>query len=61
VEQHPIGRATRRTVLAGVAAALAPGRLLAQAQRDGMRRLGVLFSAAATDPVNQANVAALVQ
>jgi hypothetical protein len=36
VEQHPIIRTTRRTVLAGIAAALAPRPLVAQTQqRDG--------------------------
>jgi hypothetical protein len=45
VEQHPIRRATGRTVLAGIAAALAPSSLAAQAQqRDGMRRLGVIMA-----------------
>jgi putative tryptophan/tyrosine transport system substrate-binding protein len=57
-EQH-IGRATRRAVLAGIAATLAPG---AQAQqREGKRRLGVLTGGNASQPEGQADAAALVQ
>jgi len=54
--------ATRRTFLAGIAAAVAPRTLAAQAQpRDGMRRLGVLMGQPASDPEVQARAAALVQ
>jgi putative tryptophan/tyrosine transport system substrate-binding protein len=59
VEQHSIRRATRRTVLAGIAATLAP-RAQAQ-QRDGMRRIGVLMPYLANDPLAQGYAAALVQ
>ncbi len=53
--------ATRRTILASIAAALMPGPLAAQPQpRDGMRRLGVLMSPR-NDPNGQARAAALVQ
>jgi putative tryptophan/tyrosine transport system substrate-binding protein len=62
VEQQHIRRATRRTVLAGIAAALASGPLVARAQqRDGMRRLGVLMPNLANDPEAEARAAALVQ
>ena len=62
MEQQHIVRATRRAVLAGIAATMAPGPLVAQApQRDGMRRLGVLMSYLANDPVGKARAAALVQ
>ena len=45
MEQHRIAGATRRTVLAGMAAALVPGSPVAQAQHEpqGSRRLGVLL------------------
>ena len=60
-EQHVL-RTTRRTVLAGIAATLAPGPLVAQAQqREAMRRLGVLMANLANDPEGQAHAAALVQ
>jgi putative ABC transport system substrate-binding protein len=59
VEQQHIIRATRRAVLAGIAAMLAPG---AQAQqRDAMRRLGVLMPYRADDSQAQGYAAALVQ
>jgi hypothetical protein len=52
VEQQHILRMTRRTVLAGIAAALAPGARIAQAQqRDGVKRLGVLLGNAPKPPV----------
>src|SRR5665213_839874 len=54
-----IRRATRRTVIAGIAATLAP-RAQAQ-QRDRMRRLGVVMAILASDPEGQARAAALVQ
>jgi hypothetical protein len=45
----------RRTVLAGIAAALALGPLAAQAQpQGGMRRLGALLGSLASDPNWQA-------
>ena len=57
MNQQHIVRETRRTVLAGIAATLAPG---AQAQlRDAMRRLGVLIPIAKSDPRAQADAAAL--
>jgi len=62
VEQQHITRATRRTVIAGIAATLAQRPLIAQAQqRDGMRSLGVLMGAPATNPTGQTFAAALVQ
>ena len=55
-------RVKRRTVLAGIAARVAQGPLIAQAQqRDGMRRLGVLMGTLANDPVAQPRAAVLVQ
>jgi putative tryptophan/tyrosine transport system substrate-binding protein len=52
----------RRTVLAGIAAALAPASLAAQAQpRDGMRRIGVLLDLLPSDPEGQAEAAAFAQ
>jgi putative ABC transport system substrate-binding protein len=52
----------RRTVLAGLAAALAARPLRAQTpQRDGPRRLGVLMGNLAGDPVGQTYVASLIQ
>jgi putative ABC transport system substrate-binding protein len=54
--------ATRRRVLAGIAAVLASGPLAAQAQpRDGMRRLGVLIGWRESDPIGQARATILVQ
>jgi putative tryptophan/tyrosine transport system substrate-binding protein len=62
VEQQHIRHAPRRTVLAGIAAALAFGPLVARAQqRDGIRRLGVLASDGADDPEGKARAVALVQ
>jgi putative tryptophan/tyrosine transport system substrate-binding protein len=62
VEQQHIVCVTRRTVLAGIAATMAPGPLVAQAQqRDGMRRLGVLMTYLENDPVGKTRAAALVQ
>jgi putative tryptophan/tyrosine transport system substrate-binding protein len=62
VEQQPIARATRRTVLAGIAATMAPGQLVAQAQqRDAIRHLGVLMAGSANDPQQQSTAAAFVQ
>jgi putative ABC transport system substrate-binding protein len=62
VGRHPIPGATRRTFLAGIAGALAPRPLAAQAQpQGGMRRIGVLMGALASDPSWQANAAALVR
>jgi putative ABC transport system substrate-binding protein len=62
VEQQHIARATRRAVLAEIAAAFAPGARIGQAQPDGgMRRLGVLMPQRADNPVGQARAAALVQ
>jgi putative tryptophan/tyrosine transport system substrate-binding protein len=50
VEQNHLKRATRRTVLSGIAATLAPGTVAAPAQqRDGMRRLGFISSGLASD------------
>jgi putative ABC transport system substrate-binding protein len=61
VQRHPLISATRRAVLAGIAAAM-PGPLFAQAQpRDRMRRLGVLMGQAASDPEAQGRAAALAQ
>jgi putative ABC transport system substrate-binding protein len=52
----------RRTVLAGIAAALAPRSLMAQTlARDGPRRLSVLMGNLADDPVGQTYVASLMQ
>jgi putative ABC transport system substrate-binding protein len=52
----------RRTILVGIAAALAPGRRVAQAQqRAATRRVGVLMAQPASDPVGQARAAALMQ
>ena len=60
--RHPTPGATRRAVLAGIAAALVPGPLLAQTQpQGGMRRLGVLMGFRAGDPAGQGRAAALVQ
>jgi len=59
VKQQHFLRATRRMVLAGLAATLAPGARAQQ--RDGMRRLGVLTGTIATDPVAQMRAAAVVQ
>ncbi len=62
MEHHRIVGTTRRALLAGIAAALAPGSLAGQAQsRDAMRRLGVLMAPAADDPTGKTNAAALVQ
>jgi len=59
--QRHIGRTTQRAIFAGIAVALAPRPLVAQAQpRDGMRRLGVLMGGS-DDPVGQTRAAALVQ
>ncbi len=56
------GAPRRRTILAGIAAALMPGTLSAQAQPPGgMRRLGVLIPLRANDPEGQAYAAALLQ
>jgi hypothetical protein len=53
---------TRRAVFAGIAAALMPGPLAAQAPtQGGMRRLGVLMTTLATDPAGLARAAAFVQ
>jgi putative ABC transport system substrate-binding protein len=53
---------TRRTIIAGIAAALLPGPLAAQAPtQGGMRRLGVLMTTLASDPAGQARAAAFVQ
>ena len=53
---------TRRTVFAGIAAALMPGPLAAQVPtQGGMRRLGVLMTTLATDPAGLARAAAFVQ
>jgi putative tryptophan/tyrosine transport system substrate-binding protein len=51
----------RRTVLAGIAATLAPRPTVAQAQRVGMGRLGVLMGPLANDPQGRADAAALVR
>src|SRR5665213_335230 len=60
VEQQHIARATRRTVLAGIAATLAP-RAQAQ-QSNGMRRVGVLMPGISNDPLlGQVYSAALIQ
>jgi putative ABC transport system substrate-binding protein len=59
--RRPIRRTARRTIFAGIAAALALRLLVAEAQpRDGMRRLGVLMGGP-NDPLGQMHVAALVQ
>jgi putative ABC transport system substrate-binding protein len=60
VTQQRVSSATRRAVLAGIAAALKPRTLLAQ-PRGGTRRLGVLMALRANDPEGQACAAALVQ
>ncbi len=61
MEQHRIVGTTRRAVLAGLAAALVPAPLVAQAQpRDVMRRLGVLTVTSNSQLVQGLN-AALVQ
>jgi putative tryptophan/tyrosine transport system substrate-binding protein len=53
---------TRRTIFAGIAAALLPGHLAAQEPtQGGMRRLGVLMTTLASDPAGQARAAAFVQ
>ena len=52
----------RRTLLAGIAAVLAPRPLMAQtAARDGMYRLGVLMGNLADDPLGQTYTASLIQ
>src|SRR6516164_6752116 len=57
----PMGRPTRRAISAGIAAALAPRPLVAQARSpDGMRHLGVLMGGL-DDPDGQTRAAALVQ
>jgi putative tryptophan/tyrosine transport system substrate-binding protein len=62
VKQGRIIRTTRRTVLAGIAVALAPAPLVAQAQpRDGMHRVGALLDLLPSDPEGQAEAAALTQ
>lgn len=59
--RRPIRRTARRTIFAGIAAALALRLLVAEAQpRDGMRRLGVLMGGP-NDPLGQMHAAALVQ
>jgi putative ABC transport system substrate-binding protein len=59
--RRPIRRTARRTIFAGIAAAIALRLLVAEAQpRDGMRRLGVLMGGP-NDPVGQMHAAALVQ
>ena len=59
--RRPIRRTARRTIFAGIAAALALRLLVAEAQpRDGMRRLGVLMGGP-NDPLGQMRAAALVQ
>ena len=60
VGQASTPRATRRTVLAGIAAALAPGSQAALAQRGATRRLGVLSVLDAADPTTKATDTALV-
>lgn len=67
MEQHRILCTTRRTVLAGIAATLAPGTRFAQAQQrdgrepQGSRRIGALMATLANDAEGQARAAALVQ
>jgi putative ABC transport system substrate-binding protein len=52
----------RRTVLAGIAAVLAPRALMAQTPaRNGMYRLGVLMGNLADDPLGQTYTASLTQ
>jgi putative ABC transport system substrate-binding protein len=59
--QRPIGRTTRRAILAGIAVALASRPLVAQVQtREGMRRVGVLMGGP-DNPLGQARATALVQ
>jgi putative ABC transport system substrate-binding protein len=53
--------ATRRTILAGFAAALAPQPLLAQQPQGGMRRLGVLMPRPPGDPQGKVFAGAIVQ
>jgi putative tryptophan/tyrosine transport system substrate-binding protein len=59
LEQHSTTPATRRAVLAGIAASLAP--LRAQAQQDAPRRLGVLVGTVASDAQGQKDTADLMQ
>lgn len=55
MDDKHIARTTRRTVLAGIAAALTPEPLFAQAQQpDGMRRVGFLASGLANDALTKA-------
>jgi putative tryptophan/tyrosine transport system substrate-binding protein len=63
MRKRAIGCTTRRAVFTGIAAALAPRPLVAQAQsRCGMRRLGVLMGGSGSDdPLGQARAAALMQ
>ena len=61
IRRYHIGRTTRRALFTGVAAALAPRPLVAQARSpDGMRHLGVLMGGL-DDPDGQTRAAALVQ
>jgi putative tryptophan/tyrosine transport system substrate-binding protein len=54
--------ATRRTFLAGIAAALTPGPRASLAQpRDGVRRLGMLMGRSSDDLDGQAGAAAFIQ
>ena len=62
MEQHATVRTTRRSVIAGIASALASRPLVAEAQqRDGMRRVGALMATAANDPEGQVDAGALAQ
>jgi ABC-type uncharacterized transport system substrate-binding protein len=62
VAPHPVISATRRTILAGIAAVFAPGPLAAAAQPPGgMRRLGVLLGRSASEPDGLAITAAFIQ
>ena len=61
VGRHSFVGTTRRAILAGIAAALAPGPLVARAQqRDGTRRIGVLIGGA-DNPFTRNWAAVLVQ
>ena len=60
--QNRIVGGTRRAVVGGIVAALAPRSLVAQAQQhDGTRRLGVLSVFLEDDPVGRTAEAALVE
>ena len=56
----PVGRTNRRAFISGLGSA-ATWSIVASAQSDGVRRIGVLQNLAADDPEGQARLAAFLQ